>query len=302
DWPNYLAEAVNSKRELKSSALIRLSHLSHEEVGDFHQAWQGLQGEERHQLLARMVELAEDNFELDFETVFRLGLDGPEPQVKLKAIEGLAESEEPALIPTLLRLLKQDPEVSVQAAAAIALGKFVLLVELDKLHSKQAAYMVDELIAIVNQPEKSGEVRRRALESLSSLSQPRVWAEIEKAYYSQVFPLKLGSIFAMGKNHNPRWLGLLLKELSGPQPEMRYEAATACGESGEMETVPHLLPLLRDKDAEVQAAAIQALGQIGGPQSKTALRHLVQEGGGLLQELAEEALEELLADEGLDES
>ena len=53
---------------------------------------------------------------------------------------------------------------------------------------------------------------------------------------------------------------------------MRYEAATACGSLGDEGAVPHLVPLLRDDDTEVQEAAIQALGQIGETEAKRALQ------------------------------
>ena len=58
---------------------------------------------------------------------------------------------------------------------------------------------------------------------------------------------------------------------------MRFEAATAAGEMGDEEAVPQLAELTADEDAEVQEAAIGALGQIGGEAAKSLLQSLAAE-------------------------
>jgi HEAT repeat protein len=59
--------------------------------------------------------------------------------------------------------------------------------------------------------------------------------------------------------------------------EMRFEAATAAGSIGDDEAIPHLGELAGDEDAEVQEAAIGALGLIGGPQARSALHSIAAE-------------------------
>jgi HEAT repeat protein len=54
-----------------------------------------------------------------------------------------------------------------------------------------------------------------------------------------------------------------------------------------------LIPLLHDQDAEVQAAAIWALGQIGGKEARQALEELLREGDERIGDNVRRALSEL---------
>ncbi len=56
--------------------------------------------------------------------------------------------------------------------------------------------------------------------------------------------------------------------------------------------IPYLLPMLEDEDAEVQAAALAALGEISGDTAKGALEDVAAAGDSALRELALEALSE----------
>ena len=82
---------------------------------------------------------------------------------------------------------------------------------------------------------------------------------------------------------------------------MRYEVARACGELGEEEAVPCIIELAADPDVEVQLTAIKALGQIGGTEAKNFLEQCLDEPNEIVQQAAEQALRELLA-EGEDSS
>jgi HEAT repeat protein len=146
------------------------------------------------------------------------------------------------------------------------------------------------LLEIIEDLSQPLEVRRRAIEAISPLSNDKVKKIIEEAYNSHLFPLRLSSIYVMGRNSDPIWLPILIKELSSPYPQIRYEAACACGEMGERELVPCLLPLLEDDDPEVQHAAVQALGKIGGKEAKQALLHCLHYGDDFLRPAVREAL------------
>ena len=73
---------------------------------------------------------------------------------------------------------------------------------------------------------------------------------------------------------------------------MRFEVATAAGAIGDEGATPLLIALSRDEDAEVQEAAIGALGEIGGEMAKGALRDLLDEPAERLREAALDALRE----------
>ena len=289
----YLGELSDTARPLVTSKLANLSGLSPEEIELFKRAWAFIDLERRRQIASRLAELTEDNFELDFDVAFRVLLEDGDGQVRLKAIEGLGECEDRSLIDPLIALLHKDSDQLVQAAAATALGKFTILAELGKLRSCHAAKVEEALLITIEDKEEQLEVRRRAIEAIAPLSQPQVKKIIHQAYNSDNHKLQSSALCAMGRNCDPIWLPILLKELGSPDTEMRYEAAVACGELGAPEAVPHLLKLIRDPDVQVQLLAITALGHLGGCEAKQELCNCLVDPDERIQEAAEVALEEL---------
>jgi len=292
-----IAELIDSSKPLLSSRLADLSNLSSEEVGLFEQAWASIESKRRRQIMYRLIELSEDNAKLDFDSIFRNRLNDQDAEVRAKAVEGLSESEDTSLITPLINMVGQDSSEKVQAAAAIALGKFVMLAELEKLRSCYKPRIERALLSIINDKMRPVEVRRRALEAVAPLSLPEVKKAIKEAYYNNEPKLKVSAVYAMGRNCDPLWLPILLKELTSTDAEMRYEASSACGELGEREAVPYLIELVSDPDAEVQLAAIRALGKIGGSEAEECLEECLNSPNEAIRQAAEEALNELEVEE-----
>jgi len=293
-----IADLGNSDKPLLSSKLIELSNLNQEEMELFERKWAAIEPKRRLQIVHRLIELAEDNFELNFDSIFISCLKDQDAGVRSKAIEGLWENEDASLINPLIDLLSNDSSEKVQAVSAMALGKFAMLAELKKLRSSHAAKVCQALLDMIGDRSKPIEVRRRALEAAAPLSDLQVNKAILEAYKSRNSKLKASAIYAMGKNCNPSWLPMLLKELANPNVEIRYEAATACGELGEKEAAPYLIQLVNNADAEVQLAAIQALGKIGGSEAKECLEQCLDNPNEAVQQAAGEALHELEMEEG----
>ena len=193
----------------------------------------------------------------------------------------------------LTEILLSDRSSTVRAAAAVALGKFPLLVQEGKLLPKDGDSIHDSLMAVLVDSEQPHEVRRRSLESVAPFNTSDIKSYVDWAYNSGDLKLKSSSIFAMGRTGETSWLPLLLKEIQSPDPDIRYESAHACGALGEEDAVPHLIGLLEDDDYLVQLASINALGQIGGPLAKKILLHCVQEGDASLEEAARAELENI---------
>jgi len=292
-----IADLVNSGKPLPSSRLIELSNLSPEEVKLFEQVWAAIEPKRRRQIMCRLVDLAEDNVNLDFDSIFKSRLNDPDVEVRSKAIEGLWESEDTSLINPLINLLEQDSSEKVQAAAAIALGKFVMLAEFEKLRSCHKSKIERVLLSITSNKSRPIEVRRRALEAVAPLSLTEVKRVIREAYQSHEPKLRISAIYAMGRNCDPSWLPMLLRELASPDAEIRYEACSACGELGESEAAPYLAELINDPDVEVQLAAIQALGKIGSSEARECLEQCLSNPNEAIQQAAEQALHELEVEE-----
>jgi len=288
-----ISELSDTDKPLVNAKLAELAGINPEEMERFKQAWPGIARQRQQQIVARLVALAEDNFDLDFDDIFKYCLSDPDTEVRSKAIEGLWENEEPALINTLLNILEEDSSGKVQAAAAHALGRFVLLAEQRKLHSSYSPKIYQTLLNIISDKSKPVEIKRRALEAVAPVCSPAVERAIREAYHGGNHDLKTSSIYAMGKSCNPGWLPILLKELSNADPEIRYEAAESCGEIGEEDATPKLIKLVNDRDSEVQMAVIRALGKVGGTEAKNCLEQCLDDPSEIVQQAAEQALYEL---------
>ncbi len=291
-----IADLGNGDNPLLTSRLADLSNLNSEESRFLEQVWAAIEPKRRRQIVHRLVELAEDNFELNFDSIFKNCLKDQDVEVRSKAIEGLWESEETSLINPLINLLEQDRSEKVQAAATTELGKFAVPAEHKKLRSSHTSKVCQALLTVIGDKSKPIEIRRRALEAAAPLSLPQVKEVIMEAYQSRNSKLRISSIYAMGKNYDHSWLPILLKELANADAEIRYEAVGACSELGE-EAVPYLIELINDPDADVQMAAIQALDKIGGSEAKKCLEQCRDNSSEVVQQAAEQALDELEAAE-----
>ncbi|UCC63158.1 MAG: HEAT repeat domain-containing protein, partial [Anaerolineae bacterium] len=210
-------------------------------------------------------------------------------------------SEDESLIAPLLDMTQNDPVASERAAAASALGRFVLLGELNRLPAEQQSLIEETLLTLVESPEESVKVRRRAIEALACSSRKEVTAIIESAYGHEDRRMRVSAVFAMGRNLDRQWEPLLLDELHSHDVELRFEAARACGELELASAISRLAELLGDPDREVQEASIWALGQIGGQTAHQILQaHLdvIDQDDKALREAIEEALDEAILASG----
>ncbi len=270
-----------------------LSNLERSEAEQVWVIWGQLPVVTRRKVAQMMVEIAESDFEVNFDEVFRLVLEDPDAAVRLAAVEGLWENEDIRLVPVLANLLLKDPALEVRAAAASSLGRFMLSGELGKIRPRPYQQAFQALLTACTNEKEDLEVRRRALESLAYSGESIVVDLIRAAYHHPDERMRISAVFAMGRSADDRWAAEVMRELHSPSPQMRYEAARACGELELSDAVPTLLELIEDVDAEVQEAAIWALGQIGGDEARQALDHYRHSDNEALRGAARDALREL---------
>ncbi|MGD8243967.1 MAG: HEAT repeat domain-containing protein [Anaerolineae bacterium] len=278
--------------EPDQALLCYLSSLSAEEAERVGLVWLDLPAELRLDLISRLVSMAEADFTLSFGAIFRIAMEDESAEVRKLAIEGLWEDEDVRLVPLLTQRLGEDESASVRAAAAQSLGRFVLLGELERIRPKPRSRAYAALLKALQAGDEHTEVRRRALESLAYVCNETVVASIREAYGSPGEKLRISAVFAMGRSADTRWGEEVQRELFSTNPEMRYEAARACGELQLSESVDMLEELTEDADAEVQQAAIWALGQVGGERAREILERYCHGRDEALRSAAEAALEE----------
>jgi HEAT repeat protein len=289
----FLEALADPSTTVALSDFVEVSDLLPGELGLFARAWFGISAERQRWVISSMVELAEDTPELDFGAVFKMCLKDKDEVVLEKAMEGLWEHEERSIIPSLIQILHSDKGPRVRAAAAVALGKFPVLVQEGKLLAKDGDSIYDGLMKILNDPNQPLEVQRRSLEAVAPFNTSDIRRLVSWAYESEDLKLKSSSIYAMGRTGEINFLPLLIKELQNQEADVRYETAHACGELGEEDAVPHLIPLLADDDYQVQLAGITAMGKIGGPLAKKVLVNCVKEGDATLEEVARAELQNI---------
>ena len=110
-----IAELDNCDKPLLNSRLTQLSNLNSEELEFLGQVWAVIEPKRRRQIIYRLVVLAEDNFELDFDNIFISCL-------KDQAAGACGELGEEEAVPYLAELIN-DPDTDVQPAVTQTLGK-----------------------------------------------------------------------------------------------------------------------------------------------------------------------------------
>ncbi len=288
-----LSAIVDSEQPLRNADLMSLSGMTTEELEAVRPDWEDVDSERRQQVLQRLIEMAEDNLDADFNSLFRLCLRDEDAEVRAKAMEGLWECDDRSLVTPLVSLLRDDPSDKVRAAAAMAMSKFAVLAQSGKILAKDGDKIKESLTAAIRNPDETQEVRRRAVEAVGAFNTPESHQIIRDAYTSDQLEMRCSAVYAMGKSCNPQWLSTILQELRNPHPAMRYEASNACGEMGEEDAVPHLMQLFKDEDQQAQTSAIAAVGAIGGSLAKKALLRCLKSSDDAVVEAAEEALEVL---------
>ncbi len=270
-------EEIFNDEPLPIAELYRLSDLQAEEWAAFVSGWTAVPDERRRAIVRHLADISEDNFIVDFTPVFTHNFQDALPEVRVAALDGLWDSTDLRLIPQITTMLQEDPAEEVRAAAAGALGHYVLLAEWGQLPERILPGLIDTLLAEYDKDETAVSVRRVLLEGLGASHHPRVNTLIEEAYESGDQSMQMSAVFAMGNTADRRWTVTVLGEMESPYEEMRVEAARAAGSIGNSDFVPQLAELAYDEDLAVRVAAVTSLGQIGGDEVQRILANMMDD-------------------------
>ncbi len=276
--------------------LFVLSDLSREQAALVRREWPSVPVDRRRTIVRQLIQLAEEDLTLQLGRLLRVALGDGDPDIRRMAIDGLwADADmESDLIGPLVSILQNDPDPRPCAAAARALGAYVLAGELEELDAALAMHAEEALLAIMHSDAEPFRVRSRALESLAYSSEIEIRQIIEDAYYSSDEEMRVSALIAMGRSADVRWRALVRAELQNPAAAMRAAAAQACGELEIKTAVDELTDLIADEDIDVKVAAILALGSIGGKAARDILEATRLSDDPVEVEAADNALEELM--------
>jgi HEAT repeat protein len=252
--------------------------------------------ERRVDVIQKLHSLAEDNVDLNFQSVFLACLQDSDSEVRAVAVDGLWEDERLSTLRRLLDILYNDPVEDVRIVALQALARFAYRGEMGELPEEHRDSVHTALLQVFNDPEQTLEFRRRAVEGLGYFARSsEAQAAVERAYQHYDVEMRESAVVAMGRSMRPEYFSRIERELRSPSPALRHAAAQAVGELAEdgQSFLTSLVPLVDDEDLEVALAAIGALGQVGGAHSQRILKRLTRSNDEARRQVAGEALEEL---------
>ena len=284
----------NTDGPFPAATIYSLSNIQEEEFRRLTTAWGGFPVERRRSLMHRIAEVTETNFDMDFREVTRLALTDLDDEVREIAIESTWIDESTDMCNRLITMASADISPSVRAAAASALGRYILQGELEEFDAGVARQAQNVAIKLYQNPKEDLEVRRRALEAVSNCTRDGVDDMIEEGYASEHRAMRISAIYAMGRSYDSRWVDTVLQELSSDDPEIQFEAARAAGELEIKQAIPMLAELVSSDDREILEIAVWSLGEIGGSEANRLLEDLHEQAQEREDESLMEAIEEAM--------
>lgn len=275
DFSEVLKALLDNENPFPPKSLYQLSGLEGEDLAEIRNTWEQIAPVRRQRLLEDLETLADSNYLVDFDAIFKIGLEDSAPHCRKISIRGLWENEESTFARKLIQLLKEDPETSVRAQAASGLGKFIYLGEMEEIN--ESLYEdIKTLLIETMQGKHPEEIRRQALEAIGFSSDTRIARLIEDAYNKNKEDWLLSALIAMGRSADNQWVPQVIENLPHESSQVRLEAAQAAGLLAAQETVSHLLQLIDDPENDVRQAAIWSLSEIGGLDARAALEALLK--------------------------
>lgn len=271
-------ELLEDTNELSRRSLQEFSDIDPASLKTLLAAWPGVKPERRRFLLSRLQDLSDNDTLVSFDDFARVMLTDDDPGVRAGAIRLLAECDDAKLVPPLLKILASDDSWDTRAEAAVALGKYVQLGELEEIPGKTQRLVEDALFESINSDDKPF-LRRNALESLGYSSRPEVVTLIESSFRREDPEWQASALRAMGRSSDDRWEDQVISRLLDENPGVRLAAVEAAGALNLTSARTLLLKILEDEedDDAVASAAIWSLSQVGGEDVRVFLESLIDE-------------------------
>ncbi len=184
--------------------LMALSDLSQADWQRVRALWSAIPEERRYALLAALVEASREDIQIQLGRLLRVALDDESARIRQIAVQGLWEETSEDLIGPFVQLLHNDSSHEVRAAAAGALGAFVLAGELEEIDASQALRVEEALLAVLHSDGEALDVQCRALESVAFSGEVGIRQLIEDGYYSPYEEMQISALIAMGHSADTR--------------------------------------------------------------------------------------------------
>lgn len=277
NFQSVLDHLLDSKKDIPSGHLSFYSDLDPKSLRLFLDVWSSVPQKRKLLLLDTLAAHLEEDTIVSYEDIGKSLLTDPDAEVRARAMGLLAESDDPRLVDTLLKIFQADSDLAPRLKAASLLGEFVLMGELEELDETRLRKIEDALIAVIRS-DANPSLRRAAVEAFGYSGRDEAVAILESAYERED-PLWVASALrAMGRSHDNRWNESVVSKLLDPDPRIRFAAAEAAGELNIEEAAPIMLKMLEDEEEDdtVTMAAVWALSQIGGDDARAYILSLIE--------------------------
>jgi len=268
-------ELTGDRPEISRRSLQEFSDIEPSALRAVLEVWPSVKPERKRILLDSLLSLSDKDTLVSFDDFARALLTDADALVRARAIRLLDESDDAKLVPSFIRILTDDEQAETRAEAALALGKFVELGELEELPERTKRQVEDALLEKANGEDQLF-VRRNALEALGFSSRPEVVTLIESAFRRENPDWQASALFAMGRSFDERWEDQVLSRMQDVNPIVRLAAVEAAGELRLASARLILLKVLEEEDEDdITSAAIWSLSQIGGEDARVYIQNLL---------------------------
>lgn len=192
------------------------------------------------------------------EKIVKDALSDPNPQIRAKAAEVIAETGMRQLMPEVQKLLRDD-FVPVRFAAALAIGDTEYYLARNNL---------ERILAVGDE-----NTQLAAAYGLYKLGYKQYLEHIKTAASSSDQTLRANAVVLLGKTGDKSVLRLLYwaKDDDYSEPRVRYQATEAIAKLGDETIVPKLWTMLISKFVDNKIIGIRAMGALGTHEAREVL-------------------------------
>lgn len=281
--PEYSSDEVinnllDSNTPFNPQFLHFFSDISLDDLDKIKSIWPEVNRDRKYNLLGNLKSLMKANTLVSCDDIGYFALQDDDPRIRSQAISLLWECSDINLISIFTNFLQNDSNFEVKASAAAALGKFVLLGELEEI-PEESANMVQDLLITEYIKTENDPTKQRILESLGYSSNKKVNQFISDALKKDDKKWQLSALFAMSRSANNIWEKVVVEKLTDLDPDIQIEAIKAAGEL-EIESAKELIIEYMESstpDEEIHTQAIWALSKIGGNDIRELFEEMVEE-------------------------
>lgn len=272
-----IAALLEDQQPFPAQYLHIFSDITPADLEAVEKVWPQVSVKRKINLLQDLESLMEADTLVSCDDFARFALQDVDPNVRAQSISLLWECEDTRLISIFGDLLTHDANGNVRAAAADALGKFILLGELEEIPARSFRRAFDILVRSFSSELFEG-VQQQILRSLSYSSDEKILPLIQEAYARPSKSWRIAALESMGRSADDRWKANILEMIRSSDEDYQYEAVRAAGEIELKAAKSTLLDMLPDENqnSDLRYQIIWALSKIGGRDVREKIREMLE--------------------------